>query len=75
MDWHKYITVDPAVCHGQACVTGTRVMVSVVLDNLAAGQEIEDIMSNYPSISREAALATMAFAAELARERQVVLPS
>ena len=37
MDWRSHITVDPGVCHGQACIRGTRVMVSVILDNLAAG--------------------------------------
>ncbi len=37
MDWRDYITVDPSVCHGQACVTGTRIMVTVILDNLAGG--------------------------------------
>jgi uncharacterized protein (DUF433 family) len=36
-DWQDYATVDPSICHGQACVTGTRIPVSVVLDNLAAG--------------------------------------
>lgn len=36
MDWKKHITVDPNVCHGKACIRGTRVMVSVILDNLAA---------------------------------------
>ncbi len=39
MDWRELIVVDPAVCHGQACVRGTRIMASVVLDNLAAGLE------------------------------------
>ena len=39
MDWQNYITVDPNVCHGQACLKGTRVMASVVLDNLAAGSD------------------------------------
>jgi len=37
MDWRDRITIDPAVCHGKACIKGTRVMVSVVLDNLGAG--------------------------------------
>jgi uncharacterized protein (DUF433 family) len=40
MDWRERITVDPTVCHGQACIKGTRVMVSVVLDNLGAGERI-----------------------------------
>ena len=38
MDWRERITVEPGVCHGRACVKGTRVMVAVVLDNLAADQ-------------------------------------
>ena len=37
MDWREYITIDPDICYGRACIKGTRVMVSVVLDNLAAG--------------------------------------
>jgi uncharacterized protein (DUF433 family) len=34
MNWQDYIVVDPAVCHGKACIKGTRIMISVVLDNL-----------------------------------------
>ena len=41
MTWQERITVNPAVCHGKACIRGTRVMVSVVLDNLAAGEPVE----------------------------------
>ena len=37
MNWPDYIAIDPVVCHGKACIKGTRIMVSVVLDNLAAG--------------------------------------
>jgi uncharacterized protein (DUF433 family) len=75
MNWQDYVTVDPAVCHGKACLTGTRIMVSVVLDNLAAGLIPEDIMHSYPSLNREAIQAAVAYAAELARERIVVLPT
>jgi uncharacterized protein (DUF433 family) len=60
MDWQNYITVDPNVCHGQACVKGTRIMASVVLDNLAAGLTLEEIMKSYPSLTREAILAASA---------------
>ena len=74
MNWREYITVDPAVCHGKACIKGTRVMVSVVLDNLAEGLTPEDILRSYPSLSREAVQAAIAYAAELARERVVVMP-
>ena len=69
MDWHEYISVDPNVCHGQACIAGTRVMVSVILDNLAAGLTVEEITESYPSVSDDAVKATLRYAAELARER------
>ena len=48
MNWQDYITVDPSVCHGKACLKGTRIMVSVVLDNLAAGLSIEEIKATRP---------------------------
>jgi len=68
MRWQDYITVDPAVCHGRACIKGTRIMVSVVLDNLAAGLTPDEIMRSYPSLSQEAIQAALAYAAELGRE-------
>lgn len=74
MDWREHITVDPAVCHGAPCFKGTRVMVSVVLDNLASGRQSEDILGDYPSLPPEAVLAAIAYAAELARERVIELP-
>ena len=75
MNWQEYITVDPTICHGRACIKGTRVMVSVVLDNLAAGLNVNEIVKNYPSLTPEAIQAAMAYAAELARERVVLLPA
>jgi len=74
MNWQEYITVDPTICHGRACIKGTRVMVSVVLDNLAAGLNVNEIVKSYPSLTPEAVQAAMAYAAELARERVVLLP-
>ncbi len=67
MNWQERITADPMVCHGKTCIKGTRVMVSVVLDNLAAGESAEDIMRGY-HISREDIEAAVAYAADLARE-------
>ena len=75
MNWQDYITVDPAICHGRACITGTRVMVSVILDNLAAGLPVNEILRSYPSLNHEAVQAAIAYAAELARERVVVMPT
>ena len=74
MNWKDYITVDPDICHGRACITGTRVMVSVVLDNLAAGISSAEIIRSYPSLSAEAIRASIAYAADLTRERVVPMP-
>lgn len=74
-DWRDRISVDPNVCHGQACIAGTRVLVTVVLDNLAAGRTAEEILADYPSISVEDLRAAIAYAAELAHERTVHLSS
>jgi len=71
MDWRPYIATDPQVMHGAACFRGTRVPVSVVLDNLAAGETAERILANFPSLKPEHIPAALAYAAELARERIV----
>jgi uncharacterized protein (DUF433 family) len=67
MTWQERISVDPAVCHGKACIRGTRVMVSVVLDNLAAGESVEEITRGY-HLERDDVQAAVQYAAELARE-------
>ncbi len=70
--WRERISVDPNVCHGRVCIKGTRVMVSVILDNLASGESPEQIMRGY-HVEREDIEAAMRYAAELARERIVPL--
>ena len=75
MNWRDYITVDPTVCHGVACIKGTRIMVSVVLDNLAAGRTPDQVIASYPSLTPDAVRAVLAYAADLARERVVSLPA
>ena len=73
MNWQDRITVDPRVCHGKACIRGTRVMVSVVLDNLAASIPPEEILRSYPTLRAEDVQAAIAYAADLARERVIPL--
>lgn len=75
MKWNDYITVDANICHGNACIKDTRIMVSVVLDNLAAGLSMDDILRSYPSLKRESILAAIAYAADLARERIISMPA
>lgn len=74
MNWRDRITVDPQICHGQACVKGTRIMVSVILDNLAAGETTDRILQSYPTLQREDLQAVLSYAAELAQERYIPLP-
>jgi uncharacterized protein (DUF433 family) len=75
MNWQDYIVVDPQICHGRACIRGTRVMVSVILDNVAAGISTTEIIESYPSLTPDAIQAAIAYAAELARERVITLPA
>lgn len=75
MDWKERLTVDPHVCHGRPCIRGTRIMVSVVLDNLAAGVPPEEILASYSALQREDIQAVLEYAAELARGRIVPLAS
>jgi uncharacterized protein (DUF433 family) len=74
MDWRQRITVDPNVCHGKPCIKGTRIMVSVILDNLAGGVTPETILKGYPSLRQEDIQAALGYAAEVSRERIVALP-
>ncbi len=73
MNWRDHITVDPEICHGQACIAGTRVLVTAILDNGAAGLSPEEVVRSYPSITRDSVRAAMCYAAELAKERVVAL--
>jgi uncharacterized protein (DUF433 family) len=75
MKWRERISVDPNVCHGKACIKGTRIMVAVILDNLAAGEPAEAILRSYPTLKPEDVQAALQYAAELARERVVPLPA
>jgi uncharacterized protein (DUF433 family) len=64
MNWRERISVDPNVCHGKACIKGTRIMVSVVLDNLAAGEPANRILNNYPTLRPEDLQAAVQYAAK-----------
>ena len=63
------ITVDPQVCHGQACVEGTRIPMYQILRMLACGDSVEDLLQEYPSISREDILACFDYGASLAKDQ------
>lgn len=67
MNWREHVIVDPEICHGSACIVGTRVLVTAILDNLAAGLDEGQIVESYPSITRESVRAAVCYAAELAK--------
>lgn len=73
-NWRDRISVNPAVCHGRACIRGTRVMVSGIVDNVAAGVPRDEILRSYPTLKDADIEAALAYAAELAREGTVDLP-
>ena len=68
------ISVDPEVCFGKPCIRGHRIWVSLILDLLASGLAIEEILEEYPQLSREDVLACIAYGAEMSRERFVEIP-
>ena len=75
MIWQDRLTVDPQVCHGKACIRGTRIMVSVILDNLAVGTTRAEILASYPSLVDRDIAAAITYAAELTCERVVPIPT
>ncbi len=68
------ISVDPAVCFGKPCIRGTRIWVSLLLDFLAEGMTIDEILVEYPHLTAEDVRAAIAYGAEMSRERFVDLP-
>ncbi|MGA2183044.1 MAG: DUF433 domain-containing protein [Bryobacteraceae bacterium] len=68
MDFGR-ISIDPRVCHGQACVKGTRMPVHQLVRMLANGDTIDDLLAEYPTLTREDILASLDYAADLAEEQ------
>ena len=66
---YERISIDPKVCHGQACVKGTRIPVHQVVRMLANRDTIEELLQDYPSLTREDILACLDYAASLAEEQ------
>ena len=68
------ISVDPNVCFGKPCIRGTRIWVSLILDMLAEGMSVAEIISEYPHLKEEEIRAAIAYGAEMSRERFVDIP-
>ena len=68
------VSVDPGVCFGKPCIRGTRIWVSLLLDFLANGMSVEEILAEYPQLTEEDIRAAIAYGAEMSRERYVEVP-
>lgn len=69
MNMLERISIDPRVCHGQACIKGTRIPVHQVLHMLANGDTVDELLEDYPSLKREDILACLEYAASLTEEQ------
>jgi len=73
IDWHKHISVDPEIHHGEPRIKGTRVPVSMIVGSVADGMSFEAIMDSYPQLKKESIQAALAYAADIVRQ-EVFLP-
>ena len=71
----KRISINPKICAGKPCIRGTRIWVSLIVDNIAAGISDEEILAAYPSLTKEDLRAALAYAAELTHDRYIPLTS
>ena len=68
------VSIDPNVCFGRPCIRGTRIWVSLILDLLASGLSGDEVLTEYPQLTRDDILAAIAYGAEAARERIIPVP-
>ena len=68
---HPLITINPEICHGKPCIRGLRYPVESVLEWLASGMTVDDILSDYEDLNREDILAVLSYAARLAHINRI----
>jgi uncharacterized protein (DUF433 family) len=73
IDWRKYIAVDPDIHHGEPCITGTRVPVSMIVESVADGMALDEILDAYPQLKKESIQVALVYAADIIRHN-VFLP-
>jgi uncharacterized protein (DUF433 family) len=73
IDWHKHISVDPELHHGEPCIKGTRIPVSIIVGSVADGMSVDEIIDAYPQLRKESIQAALAYAADIVRQ-EVFLP-
>jgi len=71
---NKRITSNPDICGSEPCIMGTRIPVHIILSHLAAGDDYDTILKNFPNITQEDIKACLEYASFLATEKQIILP-
>ena len=74
MELLSRIAIDPNICFGKPCIRGHRVWVSLILDLLADGATVQDVLVEYPGLVEDDILACLAYGAEMSRDRYVDIP-
>jgi len=69
IDWHKYISIDPEIHHGEPCIKGTRVSASMIVESVARGMSVDEIISEYPQLSAESIQAALTYGSDIVWER------
>lgn len=73
IDWHEFISVDPDIHHGEPCIKGTRIPVSMIVGSVADGMSFDEIIDSYPQLKKDSVKAALAYAADIVRQ-EVFLP-
>ncbi len=73
VDWKERVVIDPEVHHGDPCIKGTRIPVSIIVGSIADGMTIERVCAGYRQLTRDDVRAALAYAAEVFRQ-EVILP-
>jgi uncharacterized protein (DUF433 family) len=71
--WKDFVAIDPEIHHGEPCIKGTRVPVSIILGSIADGMTIEDVIKEYPQLKPDAVRAALSYAADAVRQ-DILLP-
>jgi uncharacterized protein (DUF433 family) len=69
IDWHKHISVDPEIHHGEPCVTGTRIPVSMIVGSIAKSMSVDEIVNQYPQLDEESIQAALAYESDRVWEK------
>lgn len=73
IDWKERVVIDPEIHHGDPCIKGTRIPVSIIVGSIADGMSIDEVLAAYPQLRREDIHAALAYAAEVL-QHEIIIP-